>query len=42
MTGIKLDDDHIYEANYVIVVPGREGSDWFYQESKRLGLKSKK
>lgn len=41
VTGIKLDDDHIYEANYVIVVPGREGSDWFYQESKRLGLKSK-
>ncbi|MCL4426029.1 MAG: NAD(P)/FAD-dependent oxidoreductase [Firmicutes bacterium] len=26
-------------ARYVVVAPGREGAEWFSQESKRLGLK---
>lgn len=26
-------------ARYVVVAPGREGAEWFAQESKRLGLK---
>jgi len=27
------------KAKYVIAAPGREGSDWFKQEAKRLGIK---
>ncbi len=39
--GVLLDDGTKYFSDYVVVVPGREGSEWFKKESKRLGLESK-
>ena len=32
-------NDKEIRAKYVITAPGREGSDWFKQEAKRLGIK---
>jgi len=36
--GIVDDEEQRYEADYVIVAPGREGADWLAKESRRLGL----
>ncbi|OEH85467.1 FAD-dependent oxidoreductase [Desulfuribacillus stibiiarsenatis] len=40
-TGVELDSGEIYHAPYVIVAPGRVGSDWFRSECTRLGLSLK-
>ncbi|OEF96806.1 NAD(P)/FAD-dependent oxidoreductase [Desulfuribacillus alkaliarsenatis] len=37
-TGIILENGEVYTAPYVIVAPGRVGSDWFRSECSRLGL----
>ncbi len=37
--GVKTLSGETYPADYVICGPGREGSEWFYQETLRLGLK---
>ncbi|MDA3846738.1 MAG: NAD(P)/FAD-dependent oxidoreductase [Vallitaleaceae bacterium] len=39
--GIKTSKGETYYADYVIAGPGREGSEWFREESKRIGLDSK-
>jgi uncharacterized FAD-dependent dehydrogenase len=39
--GVTLENGETFEAEYVIVVPGREGSDWFRTETERLGLETK-
>lgn len=36
--GIRLEDGTEYTASYVIVAPGREGSQWLEGEARRLGL----
>ena len=36
--GVLTDKGESYYAPYIICGPGREGSLWFYEESKRLGL----
>lgn len=38
--GIEFKDDSQIFSDYVIVAPGREGSEWLSNESKRLGLKT--
>jgi uncharacterized FAD-dependent dehydrogenase len=38
VAGVVTDDGRSYRADYVIVAPGREGSNWFRQESERLQL----
>ncbi len=40
ITGIQLENGDVYQAEYVIAVPGREGSEWFREETERLGLSS--
>lgn len=37
-TGIELENGQIYNCQYLIVAPGRVGSDWFRSECTRLGL----
>ncbi|HAZ36456.1 MAG TPA: FAD-dependent oxidoreductase [Clostridiaceae bacterium] len=36
--GVKTFDDEEYRGKYVVVCPGREGSDWFSDEVKRLNI----
>ncbi|MDO9534035.1 MAG: NAD(P)/FAD-dependent oxidoreductase [Bacillota bacterium] len=36
--GVLTDNGESFYAPYIICGPGREGSPWFYEESKRLGL----
>lgn len=36
--GIKLADGSSYASRFLILAPGREGSRWLEEESKRLGL----
>lgn len=36
--GVKTFDDEEYRGKYVVVCPGREGSDWFSNEVKRLNI----
>jgi uncharacterized FAD-dependent dehydrogenase len=36
--GVETSDGNIYNAEYVVVCPGREGSDWFSGEVERLGI----
>jgi uncharacterized FAD-dependent dehydrogenase len=36
--GVKLKDGTRFESDYVILAPGREGSQWLEGESKRLGI----
>lgn len=38
ITGIETKDGKRYDAKYVVVCPGREGSDWFADEVKRLNI----
>ena len=37
--GVKLDSGKTIKADYVIVAPGRVGSDWLSKEAERLNLK---
>lgn len=39
--GVVIENGEKYFAEYVVAVPGREGSDWFNKEAKRLKLSSK-
>lgn len=36
--GVVDNEGESYEADYVIVAPGREGADWLVKEARRLGL----
>lgn len=36
--GVETEQGEIIHARYVIVAPGRDGSDWFAKEATRLGL----
>ena len=36
--GVRLKDGQEYRAKYIIVGPGREGSEWLVAEGRRLGL----
>lgn len=36
--GVKTTSGEIHVAEYVVCAPGREGSEWFYKETLRLGL----
>jgi uncharacterized FAD-dependent dehydrogenase len=38
VTGVETAGGHRYRADYVIVAPGRDGSQWFMEEAARLGL----
>lgn len=38
--GVETTDGTVYSSNKGIIVPGRDGADWFAGEAKRLGLKS--
>lgn len=40
VTGVETTDGETIEGNYVIIAPGREGSDWLVEESRRLELES--
>lgn len=39
--GVVTEDGEKYYSKYVVVVPGREGADWFKKESERLSLETK-
>ncbi|WP_434642599.1 NAD(P)/FAD-dependent oxidoreductase [Thermoanaerobacterium thermosaccharolyticum] len=39
--GVVTEDGEKYLAKFVVVVPGREGADWFKRESERLSLETK-
>jgi uncharacterized FAD-dependent dehydrogenase len=36
--GIKTEDGTVYNCDYLIVAPGREGADWLSREAQRLNL----
>lgn len=36
--GIETEDGERYECDYLILAPGREGSEWLSQEARRLNL----
>ncbi|HHT49062.1 MAG TPA: NAD(P)/FAD-dependent oxidoreductase [Firmicutes bacterium] len=38
--GVRLKDGQEYRAQYIIVGPGREGSEWLVAEGRRLGLET--
>ncbi len=38
ISGVEVSSDERYFADYVVVVPGREGAEWFTNEGKRLKL----
>ncbi|MDL2280786.1 NAD(P)/FAD-dependent oxidoreductase [Selenomonadales bacterium OttesenSCG-928-I06] len=38
--GIQLADGTVIESDYLVVAPGREGSEWFAKETSKLGLAS--
>ena len=38
--GIQLADGTVIESDYLVVSPGREGSEWFSKETSKLGLDS--
>ncbi|UCC69819.1 MAG: FAD-dependent monooxygenase [Armatimonadota bacterium] len=38
VTGVETAEGTRYRADYVIIAPGREGSQWFMEEGARLGL----
>ena len=40
VTGVETTGGETIEGNYVIIAPGREGSDWLVEESRRLDLES--
>ncbi len=40
VTGVRTENGDTVEAGYVIVAPGRVGSDWLAREAERLGLKT--
>jgi uncharacterized FAD-dependent dehydrogenase len=42
VTGVTTGDGRIYDARYVILAVGREGSSWLSGEAKRLGLSLQK
>jgi uncharacterized FAD-dependent dehydrogenase len=42
VSGVIIDDGTRYEAKYVVVAAGREGSAWLSQEAKRLNLSLQK
>ncbi|NPV53064.1 MAG: NAD(P)/FAD-dependent oxidoreductase [Firmicutes bacterium] len=39
VTGVETDDGEVIHGKYVVVAPGREGSEWLSREAERLGLK---
>jgi len=38
VTGLRLARGETLQSRYVVVVPGREGAEWFAGQAKRLGL----
>jgi uncharacterized FAD-dependent dehydrogenase len=40
VTGVETSGGETIEGNYVIIAPGREGSDWLTEEARRLDLES--
>jgi len=38
VTGVELETGEFVNAKYVVVAPGREGSDWLIGEARRVGL----
>jgi uncharacterized FAD-dependent dehydrogenase len=38
VTGVTTEDGNTFDAKYVVVAGGREGSTWLSEEAKRLGL----
>lgn len=40
VAGVRLESGEELRGRYVIVAPGREGSDWLAAEAERLGLKT--
>lgn len=42
VTGVKTNDGETYSCNYLVAAPGREGSDWFRSETRRLQLETAK
>ena len=42
VTGIKTSDNKTYCCKYLVAAPGREGSEWFRSETKRLQLETAK
>ena len=38
--GVRLSGGEVFTGKYIIVGPGREGSEWMVAEGKRLGLKT--
>ena len=38
--GVRLSGGEVFTGKYIIVGPGREGSEWLVAEGKRLGLKT--
>ncbi|EOD00022.1 NAD(P)/FAD-dependent oxidoreductase [Caldisalinibacter kiritimatiensis] len=41
VVGVKTKNNEEYYSEYVVVMPGREGSEWFKNECNRLGLNMK-
>ncbi|MDI6605357.1 MAG: NAD(P)/FAD-dependent oxidoreductase [Thermoanaerobacteraceae bacterium] len=39
--GVETEDGKIYTGKYIVVVPGREGAEWFKEEANRIGLETK-
>lgn len=42
VTGVKTADNEVYTCKYLVAAPGREGSDWFRSETRRLKLETAK
>lgn len=42
VTGVKASDGQTYTCKYLVAMPGREGSEWFSSETKRLNLETAK
>lgn len=40
-TGVRLSDGSLEQCKYLIVAPGRQGSSWFAQQAKMIGLELK-
>jgi len=39
--GVRTENGEEYYADYVVVVPGREGAEWFNEQTAKLKLKTK-
>lgn len=40
--GVKINDNSTYTCEYLVAAPGREGSDWFREQTRRLKLEAVK